>query len=289
VIPATRAERVVVAGGTVRGVAAVSASGAPLAIDAPLVCVAAGVLETPALLLRSGLGGRAGEGLQFHSSVHVTARFEDPVHGYFGPTMGYAVDELADVNGRRGPGAMIESVTVQPIVAASALPGFGPEHERVMAELPNLARALVVIHDRTRGRMRANGAVEYALVPADVERLRAGMIGAASCYLNAGAAEVILPIDGIAPIRRETELVAVMKMPLRARDLSILYAVHLFGGAAMGATPERAVCDESGAVFGVRGLYVVDAASLPSATGVNPQITIMANALRLATGIAARS
>jgi choline dehydrogenase-like flavoprotein len=221
--------------------------------------------------------------------VHVTARFEDPVHGYYGPTMGFAVDELSDVNGRRGAGVMIESVTVQPIVAASALPGFGAEHERVMAALPNLARALVVIHDRTRGTMRADGTVDYVLLPEDVERLRAGMIGAASCYLNAGAEEVILPIDGTAPIRRETELAAVMKMPLRARDLSILYAVHLFGGAGMGATPERGVCDESGAVFGVHGLYVVDAASLPSATGVNPQITIMANALRMATAIAGRA
>jgi choline dehydrogenase-like flavoprotein len=37
--------------------------------------------------------------------------------------------------------------------------------------------------------------------------------------------------------------------------------------------------------MGVRGLYIVDAASLPSATGVNPQITIMANALRIAAGL----
>jgi choline dehydrogenase-like flavoprotein len=287
VLAGTRVERIVVSAGAVRGVGAVAASGARLTIDAPLVCIAAGVLETPALLLRSGVTGRAGQGLQFHSSVHVTARFDEPVHGYYGPTMAFAVDELADVNGHAGPGAMIESVTVQPIVAASALPGFGPEHARIMAALPHLARALVVIHDRTRGTMRADGTVAYTLVPEDVERLRAGMIGAARCYLNAGAEEVVLPVDGLAPIRRERELDAVGR--LRARDLSILYAVHLFGGAAMAASPERGVCDESGAVFGVRGLYVVDAASLPSATGVNPQITIMANALRIAAGIAGRA
>jgi choline dehydrogenase-like flavoprotein len=286
VLAETRVERLVVDAGAIRGVETVAASGARTTISAPLVCVAAGVLETPALLLRSGVGGRAGQGIQCHSSVHVTARFADAVHGYYGPTMGWAVDELADVNGRSGPGAMIESVTVQPIVTASALPGFGAEHARIMAELPNLARALVVIHDRTRGTMTAAGAVDYRLAAEDVERLRAGMVGAASCYVNAGAEEVILPIDGVAPIRHERELAAVLRMPLRARDLSILYAVHLFGGAAMATSPERGVCDESGAVFGVRGLYVVDAASLPSATGVNPQITIMANALRIAARIA---
>jgi hypothetical protein len=35
----------------------------------------------------------AGAGVQVHSSVHVTARFPEPVHGYYGPTMAYAVDE----------------------------------------------------------------------------------------------------------------------------------------------------------------------------------------------------
>jgi choline dehydrogenase-like flavoprotein len=253
VLSGTRVERVVVESGVVRGVDAVGADGRRVAVEAPLVAVAAGVLETPALLLRSGIRGRAGQGLQFHSSVHVTARFEEPVHGYYGPTMAYAVDELSDVNGHRGPGAMIESVTVQPIVTASALPGFGAAHAEVMAALPHLARSLVVIHDRTRGTMSEDGAVRYELLVEDVERLRAGMIGAASCYLNAGAEAVVLPIHGTAPIRRETELAAMMKMPLRPSDLAILYAVHLFGGAAMGGSPEQGVCDEAGRVFGVRG------------------------------------
>ena len=285
VLADTRVERVRVEGGMARGVDAVGPDGTRLAIDAPLVCVGAGVLETPALLLRSGVRGRAGQGLQFHSSVHVTARFPDPVHGYYGPTMAFAVDELSDVHGHRGPGVMIESVAVQPIVAATALPGFGAAHAEAMAALPYMARALVVIHDRTRGTMTQDGAITYALVPADVERLRAGIVGAASCYLNAGADEVFVPIYGTSPIRREAELAPVLKMPLRPSDFASLYAVHLFGGAAMGGSPAQGTCDEAGAVLGVRGLYVVDAASLPSATGVNPQITIMANALRIAAGM----
>jgi choline dehydrogenase-like flavoprotein len=76
-----------------------------------------------------------------------------------------------------------------------------------------------------------------------------------------------------------------MTMRLRPSDLAILYAVHLFGGAAMGGSPETGACDARGAVYGVRGLHVVDAASLPSATGVNPQVTIVANALRMADAI----
>jgi choline dehydrogenase-like flavoprotein len=287
VLPSTRAERVRVDGGAVRGVDAVRADGARVEIMAPLVCVAAGVLETPALLLRSGIGGPTGQDLQFHTSVHVTARFAEPVHAYYGPTMAWAVDELSDVHGRKGPGVMIESVTVQPIVAASALPGFGAAHAELMAALPHLAKALVVIHGRTRGTMTSDGGITHALVSEDVERLRAGMLGAARCYLAAGAEEVALPVFGSAPIRREADLDAVARMALRPSDFANLYAVHLFGGAAMGGSPETGVCDARGAVYGVRGLHVVDAASLPSATGVNPQITIVANALRMAAAMSA--
>jgi choline dehydrogenase-like flavoprotein len=55
----------------------------------------------------------------------------------------------------------------------------------------------------------------------------------------------------------------------------------------MGADPGRGACDESGRVFGVAGLYVTDASALPGNTGANPQITVQANALRIAAGITA--
>src|SRR5215468_6725237 len=64
VLARTRAERVRVEAGAVRGVEAV-AGGEGVAIDAPVVCVAAGVLETPALLQRSGIPGVTGDGVAF--------------------------------------------------------------------------------------------------------------------------------------------------------------------------------------------------------------------------------
>ena len=54
----------------------------------------------------------------------------------------------------------------------------------------------------------------------------------------------------------------------------------------MGASPQRSFCSVDGECWDVRGLYVSDASSLPSNTGVNPQVTIMANALRIAEGAA---
>src|SRR5262249_4384667 len=70
VVAETRVERVRAQAGVVRGVDATRADGTRVTIDAPLVCVGAGVLETPALLLRSDVGAHAGHDVQLHSSVH---------------------------------------------------------------------------------------------------------------------------------------------------------------------------------------------------------------------------
>jgi choline dehydrogenase-like flavoprotein len=290
VVPLAQVERVTVEAGRVRGVEGVRldpARGTPvgaLRVDAPLVILAAGVLETPALLLRSGIA--AGEGLQFHSSVYVTARFAEPVYGFFGPTMAYAVTEFSDVHGRRGPGFMLENVTVAPAVTANSLPGFGVELERAMGALPRLARTVVVLRDDARGRLTlardGSARIDYTASRRDLDRIDEAIRRLARLYLAAGAEEVWLPVEGSAPIRSEAELAALPPRALGPRDLTLLYAVHLFGGACMGGDPASSVCDEAGAVRGVAGLYVSDASSLPGNTGANPQVTIMANALRIA-------
>ena len=285
VLARTRVERIRLGAGRVEGVEAARLDetgrgpAERLVIDAPLVCVAAGVLDTAPLLLRSGVPGVTGEGIACHTSTHMLARFAEPVHGYYGPTMGFAVSEFAS-----DPGVMIENTAVHPMTTAAAVPGTGAEHAARMAQLPFLAKALVLVRDRTRGAAAADGSIRYPHVADDFERLRAGMRQAARAYLAAGALEVWLPLHGAAPVRREADLVALDGLPLDATRFTLLYAVHLFGGAAMGRSGP---CDECGQCAGVRGLYVTDAAALPGNTGVNPQVTIMANALRIAAGIVA--
>jgi choline dehydrogenase-like flavoprotein len=162
-----------------------------------------------------------------------------------------------------------------------------------MAALPHLARAVVLLRDATRGEIELGrgGALRlrYGPVPEDLARLREGIASIARAYLAAGAEEVYLPVEGLAPVRRESDLASLAAAPLAARDLSLLYAVHLFGGAGMAADPARGSCDGEGRSFSARGVFVADASALPGNTGVNPQITIMAHALRVADAIAAEA
>ncbi len=290
-----RAERVRIEAGRVTGVEAVRIDPATrrplgtLRVDCPRVVLAAGVLGTAPLLLRSGLAGPVGGDFTAHSSVYVTARFREPVHGYYGPTMAWAVSEFSDVNGHEGPGYMLENTAVRPLQTASVLPGFGADHERAMAALPHLAHTVVVLRDRVRGRIgidrTGHPVFDYELGPPDLERLRGAMANAARAYLAAGAEEVWLPRHGTSPVRGEADLARLADLDFDRTRFSLLYAVHLFGGAVMGKSRVSSVCDPTGTVWGVAGLHVADASALPSNTGVNPQITIMATALRVAEGL----
>lgn len=287
VLAGTCAERVVIEAGRVRAVDARESDGGLLRIETPRVCLAAGVLATPALLLRSGVAN-AGADLQFHTSLYVTARFAEPIHPYYGPTMGWAVTEFADVLGHTGPGFMLESVGMHPTNAALGLPGFGEALARTLETLPHLARTIVVLRDRTRGRVRLDGEtvrLDYAPVPGDLARLRQGLREMGSAYLESGAEAVYLPIHDSHVIASYAELDRALERELTPSHFASLYAVHLFGGAAMGGTRAGSVCDESGRVWDVAGLHVADASALPGNTGVNPQVTIMANALRIAAGM----
>ena len=96
-----------------------------------------------------------------------------------------------------------------------------------------------------------------------------------------GAEKVILPFDCPRIVESVDALGAAITRQSRVEELE-LFTVHLMGTARMGSTPESAVVDPSGEVWDLPGCYVADASLFPSAIGVNPQLTIMALATRIA-------
>jgi|HubBroStandDraft_4_1064222.scaffolds.fasta_scaffold11240_2 cholesterol oxidase len=65
--------------------------------------------------------------------------------------------------------------------------------------------------------------------------------------------------------------------------------VHAWGGACLGAGPDRGVVDHHGEVYGNPGLFVADAAALPAACGTPPSLAIAAWAHHVADGLAQRA
>jgi long-chain-alcohol oxidase len=63
---------------------------------------------------------------------------------------------------------------------------------------------------------------------------------------------------------------------------------HIMGSARMGGSERDSVCDPSGQTWSVRELYVCDGSAFPTASGVNPMVTIEALAHMNARGLAER-
>jgi len=63
---------------------------------------------------------------------------------------------------------------------------------------------------------------------------------------------------------------------------------HACGTCRFGADPHQSVLDPSCRAHSLENLYVVDASFFPSSGGINPSLTIAANALRVAAHLAAK-
>jgi choline dehydrogenase-like flavoprotein len=238
------------------GVECATAGGGRLTVDAPRVVVAAGAIHTPALLARSGLGNdNLGRHLSLHPATAAFAVMDEVVDMARGVPQSYFVDEFAR------DGIMLEGIAGPPDYVAMGLPVVGERHRELMTGYRNLAQFGLMISDDSRGRVRSLGGrpvVRYDLSDTDAAKVRTGLDRLEELFRAAGAKEV-----------------------LRPQDLKLM-AFHPLGTARMDARPSHGVLDANGRVHGADGVYVCDGSAVPSSLGVNPQITIMTLATRLA-------
>lgn len=278
------------AGGRVTGVdARLSVDGRPgppVRVEARRgVLLALGAIHTPLLLAAAGLGGpRVGRNLRAHPGASLLARFDDEVRLFEGATQGQ------EVTGWWAQGYKCETVGLPPAVLLARIPGFGPDLMARAAAARHLASWGVQIRARTEGRVRRLPGglpwVTWDLQPEDVRLFWVALQSLGRLAFAAGARGVSFGVPGLpVEITSPDGLAAFDALPADPRLLHTICA-HLFGTAALGADPARAVLTPTGAVRGVSGLSVVDASALPTNMGVNPQHTICAVSWRIAEGLA---
>ena len=249
-----------------RAVHARTRGGGRLRVEADLVVVACGTTRSPVLLQRSGLRHpQLGANLSLHPAAGVWAEMDHDVDMHDGVPQAYAVDEFAD------QGLMLEGWSGPPDMLALSVPARGAELRRVMAGFRRIAQAGVMIRDRSRGRVHARAGrsvVRYDVGAHDTALLVRGIARAAELQLAAGARRVHVPIAGAGPVTTPAQARALTAR--RPAQLG-LTAFHPLGTAAAGS-----VVDADLRVPGAEGLLVADGSAVPSALGVNPQLTIMA-------------
>lgn len=302
VVPNCRATRVRIEAGTATGVEAASldpVSGITrrVTVRARIVIAACGAIETPALLMRSGVEHpRLGRNLHLHPTTAVAGRYVEPVHGWIGAPQTVLCDELSRLRGNYG--VRFETAPLHPGLLALALPWHGARaHRRGMQHAAHVSGFIALTRDRSTGRVRVDregrAVIDYAVGRMERELLQRGIAAAARLHWAAGASEihtlhtVDLSLERRERARRDDLEEYVMELesaPVHGNRCGV-FSAHQMGTCAMGTHRRTSVCDERGAVRGVKNLYVADASLFPASSGVNPMITVMAVARMVGEGL----
>ncbi len=287
-------ERVLVDGGATTGVAATvtHADGATtaLTVKAPTVVVACGAIESPALLLRSGIGGpAAGKHLRLHPAYLVMGTYDDPVEGWRGQVQSLVSDAYDDVEGDFG--FLIEATTVQPGLTGTVFPwGDGRTHKELMQTLKWQAPFISVARDHGSGEVvlddLGRAVVRWGLAD-EVDRRLAQRANRELCRLHhaAGATEIFTAHSANLRWRRGDDFDAFLdSVEIASYDPNDIacFTAHQMGSCRMGTDPEQSVADGRGELHDVKGVWIGDASAFPTAPGVNPMVSIMALARRTA-------
>jgi choline dehydrogenase-like flavoprotein len=293
----TRAERILTEDGAAAGVEAVTSGGDRVTVQARAVALAAGALHTPVLLRRSGLGNEhVGRHLHVHPATGVTGLFAEEVRPWEGTLQALYSDEHSDLDGA-GYGLKYETAPVHPglLAAFSAWPGAA-EHAELMALLPGVAGIGILLRDRSEGevRPRRDGSprVRYRLGATDVAHVRTGVDGAAQILEAAGAERIFSSHQRLVSYEPDrstrADFVRFADAVGYGPGQCVFYGFHLMSSARMGASAATAACDPEGGLYGAGNVIVVDGSAFPSASGVNPMVTIEAIAHMNASALAAR-
>lgn len=279
-----RVDRVLMNGKRAVGVSA-TVAGRPVTVRARRVVLAAGAVQTPALLQRSQVTSpsrQIGRNLTLHPGAAVTAVFDETVDGWTGAHQSYQVREF------ESEGIILAAVNLPPSLVTRTLHLRGSDLDDAMAEYPRMVTAGVLVEDTGSGRVRAAGSrdavVTYPVSPLDSARVVRAVALLGEVLFAAGARRLYLPIDGARPVAGMDELRRITDLPVAPSGLE-LSTVHLMGTARLGADPVTSVCDPYGAVRNTEQLFVADASLFPGPVGVNPQLTVMALATRVAQRI----
>ena len=287
-VTGARIDRVDVVHGRARGVSGRLASGKRLTVRADAVVVAGGALQTPLLLARSGVCTGSpwlGRNLSIHPAAKVMALFGETIDMSRGIPQSYAIDDYAR------EGLMFEGGSTPIDVTALGVPWVGRRFMQLMDRYMQLATFGLMLQDHSRGSVRQGPGgmplIVYNMTKKDLARMQRGITILCEVFLRAGAERVMPMVRGMEEVRSRSDLERLREMPLRAGDFEVV-AFHALGTCRVGESPERGAIDQSHESFDTPGLYVTDGSAIPSSLGVNPQLTIMAMALRAAEIIDAR-
>ena len=284
VLARTTAQRILVEGGRAAGVEAVyldpaSGRSATVTVRAPQVVVACGSLESPALLLRSQIGGPAvGDYLRLHPCTAFIGIYHEDQRAWWGPPHSGVVDEFADTGD--GWGFLLETAQYTTGIGASAIPfTSAAEHKQALADFRCGATSIALLRDRGHGRvtidaegqaaapLRAHRRGRHRATPGRASTRRRG------CTRRREPARSASSPPGCRAGAAATTSTPSSAPPSGCRCASAgykLFSAHQMGSCRMGTDPETSVAGPWGELHDTPGVWIGDASAFPTSSRNQP-------------------
>jgi choline dehydrogenase-like flavoprotein len=260
-------------------------TGVTLKVKGKVVVLAGGGINTPAILLRSGVNanGRAGMRTFLHPAVPAVGVHEARIDPFVGSPQYVSCPQFVD----RGPdkmGMLAEGAPIFPMGTGGYFPAFGAEKQAIMDLLPHLSMTGVLVHDGFDLKDPDEGAavsihpngnprVDYNWTERLMEGLAFATKIAMQIQLAGGAKQVFSGHPLYARTPDEIEQV-VQRAPFGPNQLPVFVA-HVMGGCAMGTNERYSVVDSRTLRHhGFDNVFVIDGSVFPTSCTVNPQLSI---------------
>ncbi|CAN9352135.1 unnamed protein product [Alternaria alternata] len=274
-------------------------------IKAKRVVVSAGTMQSPLLLMRSGLKNpQIGRNLYLHPVTFLGAYHKEEIKPWEGGILTAVVGEFENMDGK-GHGVKLEATNMVPSACLMWVDWKSAMQYKIdAAKLKHMVGYISIARDRDTGRVYpdpVDGRVRFSYQTSkfDQKHVLEGVIALAKIQYVEGAQEIFTVIPNMRPFVRDPSMPAgdgindpefqtwiqdIRNMGLPSPE-SVYVSAHQMGTCRMSAKEKDGVVDPRGAVWGTEGLYVADASVFPSASGVNPMVTNMAISDWISRGI----
>ncbi|OWW18529.1 GMC family oxidoreductase [Noviherbaspirillum denitrificans] len=305
-ITRARADRLVLQGDKVAGLACIALDGSGLAptgkrleVRARHYVVAGGAINSPALLMRSGAPdphSLIGKRTFLHPTTISAALFDHKVEGFSGAPQSVYSDHFLDTQPIDGAiGYKLEAPPLHPLLFASTMHGFGEKHAESMKQFANTHALLALLrdgfHEQSGGgavQLKDDGSpvLDYPISSFVWDGVRRSLLTMAEIQFAAGA-KIVYPVHEAAEGYTSWEAArkainGLVYKPLLARVVS----AHVMGGCAMSDDVRRGVVSSKGRYHGLSNLSVHDGSIFPTSIGANPQLSIYGITAKLASALA---
>lgn len=247
------------------------------------IIIAAGVLNTPVILLKSakklGLKNKnIGRYVTLHPAYNINGVFTENISNNTGFPKTFYTDYYS-----KSDGFFLETSFYSPGITAKNNPGYGELHQDVMKDYKKMMSILILAHDKAEFKnsisinKKGERVLNYTVSDASKKALVKALQVSAKLFFVAGCEKVTIPGSCKLPILKTDvgeidTLISEKYLNLNKIPLS---SAHPQGGARMGIDSLNSVCDSYGKVYDTQSIYVCDASLFPTSVKVNPYETIM--------------